>query len=142
MSLSGRQRGASRIALRLLRRRNVKTFSSSSLSSFAPRSNTTAYALSCVDERMCNDVKKRGDLRDHQMPLFGLGRSFAAAADASSVVARKKKKKNSHSSSSQRPRRFSASSSSSRRPRRTRRRRRQNSSPNQTAFGGHESLPF
>jgi uncharacterized Rmd1/YagE family protein len=41
---------------------------------------------------MCNDkVKKRGDLRDHQMPLFGLGRSFAAAADASSVVARKKK---------------------------------------------------
>ena len=50
------------------------------------------YALSCADERMCNDkVKKRGDLRDHQMPLFGLGRSFAAAADASSVVARKKK---------------------------------------------------
>ena len=95
MSLSGRHlRGAvSRIALlRLLRRRNTNAvFSSSSSSSFAPRSNTTAYALSCVDERMCNDVKKRGDLRDHQMPLFGLGRSFAAAADASSVVARKKK---------------------------------------------------
>ena len=95
MSLSGRHlRGAvSRIALlRLLRRRNTNaSFSSSSSSSFAPRSNTTAYALSCVDERMCNDVKKRGDLRDHQMPLFGLGRSFAAAADASSVVARKKK---------------------------------------------------
>ena len=96
MSLSGRHlRGAvSRIALlRLLRRRNTNAvFSSSSSSSFAPRSNTTAYALSCVDERMCNDVKKRGDLRDHQMPLFGLGRSFAAASsDASSVVARKKK---------------------------------------------------
>ena len=95
MSLSGRHlRGAvSRIALlRLLRRRNTNAvFSSSSSSSFAPRSNTTAYALSCVDERMCNDVKKRGDLRDHQMPLFGLGRSFAAAADAPSVVARKKK---------------------------------------------------
>ena len=95
MSLSGRHlRGAvSRIALlRLLRRRNTNAvFSSSSSSSFAPRSNTTAYALSCVDERMCNDVKKKGDLRDHQMPLFGLGRSFAAAADASSVVARKKK---------------------------------------------------
>ena len=95
MSLSGRHlRGAvSRIALlRLLRRRNTNAvFSSSSSSSFAPRSNTTAYALSCVDERMCNDVKKRGDLRDHQRPLFGLGRSFAAAADASSVVARKKK---------------------------------------------------
>ena len=96
MSLSGRHlRGAvSRIALlRLLRRRNTNaSFSSSSSSSFAPRSNTTAYALSCVDERMCNDVKKRGDLRDHQMPLFGLGRSFAAASsDASSVVARKKK---------------------------------------------------
>ncbi|CAL6394933.1 predicted protein [Bathycoccus prasinos] len=93
MSLSGRQRGAfSRIALRLLRRRNTNAlFSSSSSSSFAPRSNTTVYALSCADERMCNDVKKRGDLRDLQMPLFGLGRSFAAAADASSVVARKKK---------------------------------------------------
>ena len=95
MSLSGRHlRGAvSRIALlRLLRRRNTNAvFSSSSSSSFAPRSNTTAYALSCVDERMCNDVKKRGDLRDHQMPLFGLGRSFAASSDASSVVARKKK---------------------------------------------------
>ena len=93
MSLSGRHlRGAvSRIALlRLLRRRNTNAvFSSSSSSSFAPRSNTTAYALSCVDERMCNDVK-RGDFRDHQMP-FGLGRSFAASSDASSVVARKKK---------------------------------------------------
>ena len=87
MSLSGRQRGASRIALRLLRRRNDKTFSSSSLSSFAPRSNTVSAVL--CDERMRNDVK-RGDFRDHQMP-FGLGRSFAASSDASSVVARKKK---------------------------------------------------
>ena len=87
MSLSGRQRGAS-IALRLLRRRNNAS-NSSSLSSFAPRSNNTVYALFCVDERICNEVK-REDFRDHQMP-FGLGRSFAAAADASSVVARKKK---------------------------------------------------
>ena len=72
----------------MLRRRN-NAFSSSSLSSFssfALRSNV--YALFC-DERICNDVK-RGDFHYHQMP-FGLGRSFAAAADASSVVARKKK---------------------------------------------------
>ena len=89
MSLSGRQRGAaSRIALlgkQLLRRRNA---SSCSFSSFALRSNNV-YALFCDDERICNDVK-RGDFHYHQMP-FGLGRSFAAAADASSVVARKKK---------------------------------------------------
>ena len=89
MSSSGRQRGAaSRIALQLLRRRNA---AGCSFSSFASRSDSVYYALSRDDERIRNDVKRerRGDFRDHQMP--GLGRSFAAAADASSVVARKKK---------------------------------------------------
>jgi len=92
MSLSGRQRGAS-IALQLLRRRNALFSSSSlsSLSSFALRSNVYD-ALLCDDERIFNNVfkRERGDFHDHQMHS-GLGRSFAAAADASSVVARKKK---------------------------------------------------